>query len=353
MGNLREKIRKLIEHETQNGRFSILNTTTNVDLLQQIIKNYKRTNGIREVEEGEKLPRKGELVFVAAPTGAGKDSLVARICHQNPEKRYIELNMDIFRHYFPQFIGHPEQLADKNFAQMTNEFAYEIYYTIQEMLLQEFPGTNIIITGTLRETDWVEETFKRFKSDKKTDYDVKIACLAVPKKESAISVIGRYIGIVNAQKGRLEYYPGTARYTSLQYHDETYERFPANLEYFQKKFEEEPGKMIDCIEVHRRGKTVFDLEDDTKIYSSEEEGDRGRGALAAVMQLRLKPYNVRYEEFALIAYRIKENKDYLKSQKTLKETIKDLAVILNYPHIIQRIDRMLTEQDDQDEPDIK
>ena len=337
MKDLREKIKKLIEQETQTGHFSILNTTTNVELIQQILTNYEKHHKLKEdVSDGE-VPKKAELVFVAAPTGAGKDALVARLNHQNPEKKYIELNMDIFRHYFPEFIEKTQQLTDKNFAQMTNEFAYEIYYTIQEILLQEFPGTNIIITGTLRETDWVEQTFERFKRDSKTDYDIRLVCLAVPKKESAISVIHRYVGIIDAQKDRLEYYPGTARYTSIQYHDETYEKFPKNLEYFQKQFEHQPGKLIDCIEVHRRGKSIGDLKEDTKIFSTAEP-NKGRTALEAVNQLRANPYQTTYEEITSIMRKINDNKSYLASQGTLKEILRDLAVILDYPDILKKLE---------------
>jgi len=337
MNDLRDKIRELIEQETQMGHFSVLNTTTNVELIQQIISNYEKTHGLKKVVSEEELPKKAELVFVAAPTGAGKDSLVARLNHQNPEKKYIELNMDIFRHYFPEFIENTDSLTDRDFAKMTNEFAYEIYYTIQEILLQEFPGTNIIITGTLRETDWVEQTFERFKSDPKTDYEVRLVCLAVPKKESALSVIHRYVGIVDAQKDRLEYYPGTARYTSIRYHDETYEKFPKHLEYFQKKFEQQPGKLIDYIEVHRRGKSIGDLEEDTKVFSTAEP-NKIRTALEAVSQLRAKPYQPTYEEITSIMRKIHNNKDYLTSQGTLKEILKDLAIILDYPDILKRLE---------------
>lgn len=348
MRNLREKIKELIEQKKQEGQFSVLHSETSIQLIQQIISNYERTNGIKQFQEGDTLPKKGELIFVAAPTGAGKDSLVARLCYQNPEKHYIELNMDIFRQYFPYFIKDTDKLSDKTFAEMTNEFAYEIYITIQEILLQEYPGTNIIITGTLREPDWVEKTFEKFKSNEKTDYDVKLVCLAVPKKESAISVIHRYVGIVDAQQNRLEYFPGTARYTSMQYHDETFEKFPQSLEYFQKRFYEAPGRIIDSIEVHRRSKTSFDFEDDTKMFSTEEEDTRS--ALDVVMQLRLKPYTTKYEDALLIMRRIKNNAEYLKSQDTLREVIRDLALILDYPEIVKKLDELSS---DRDEPEGK
>ncbi|MBR2289101.1 MAG: zeta toxin family protein [Clostridia bacterium] len=343
MSELNKKIRELIEKETNAGHFSVLDETS-CELIEQIFDNYQKMGKIQKVDGQSSEKLKAELIFVAAPTGAGKDSLVARLEHQNPEKKYVELNMDIFRYYFPKFIEKPEELTDKNFALMTNEFSYEIFATIQEILLQEFPGTNVIITGTLRETDWVEKTFERFKQDEKTDYKVKLACLAVPKKESAISVIQRYIGIINTQKTRLDAYPGTARFTSMQYHDETFEKFPTSLEYFQKKLEDEPGKLIDGIEVYRRGRTAYDLEEDTKVYSSYDMEDT-RTALDVVIGLRLKPYQMSNSDILLLIHRIKENYEYLRAQGTLRETIRDLAIISEHFETVKRLDKIHSEND--------
>lgn len=336
MNDLRDKIKKIIKKEKAKGHFWVLDTNQSVDLIQQILENYEKTNGIKQ--DFTNLPKKGELIFIAAPTGAGKDNLVIKLNYQNPEKKYIELNMDIFRHYYPMFIKDKETLTDKTFATKTNEFSYEIYITVQEMLLQEFPGTNIIITGTLRETGWVERVLRRFKEDKKTDYDVKMVCLAVPKKESALSVIKRYISIVDNQKEKEDFYPGTARYTSLSYHDETFEKFPKNLAYFQKKFTEKPGKLIDIMEVYRRSKDVEDLDEDTRVYSSQSE-QSGRTTLDAVEELRKKPYEISYNEGIAILKKIAENVDYLKSQGTLKDVMRDSAVLLNYPNIVEKIDQ--------------
>ena len=252
MSDLREKIKAIIEKESKTGHFFVLDTDKSVSLIEQILSNYERTGQIKreaqetpgsdsqnvaykqnnideqstakEMEEqaDTQAKKEAELIFVAAPTGAGKDHLVVKLNYQNPEKRYVELNMDIFRQYFPFFIEDTSKITDKNFASVTNEFSYEIYATIQEIILQEFPGTNIIITGTLRETDWVEDVFRRFKDDPKTAYKTKLLGLSVPKKESAISVIYRYLTIINSQKERLKKYPGTARYTTMKYHDEKY-----------------------------------------------------------------------------------------------------------------------------------
>ena len=166
----------------------------------------------------------------------------------------------------------------------------------------------------------------------------------MPKKESAISIIQRYIGIIDTQLERLSRYPGTARYTTMKYHDETFERFPKNFEYFQKKFIDNPGELIDDIEVYTRSKDLRDLSEETRIYSSEK--DTERTALDAINELRNNDYKVSYEIFSLIASRIIKNKEYLKSQGTLREIVKDLAVILNYPKVVEKLEKIPADFDE-------
>lgn len=339
--NLKDKIREIIEKEKNSNHFSVLDTEKSVDLISQIVKNYEDLGKIHKSEDKEEEKKKGELIFVAAPTGAGKDNLVAKLNYQNKEKNYIELNMDIFRHYFPFFMDKLGKLTDKNFAKETNEFSYEIFSTIQEVLFSEYPGTNIIITGTLRDIDWVEDVFKRAKSDEKTDYKVKLMCLAVPKKASSIAVIYRYLGIVNTGKERLEKYPGTARYTTMEYHDETFEKFPKNFKYFEDKFNEEKGELIDCIEVYTRSNNIADMNEKTMVYSSDENSDKT--ALEVIEELRNKDYKITYDSFSVLANRIINNKEYLRSQGTLKEVVRNLAVLLNYPKVVEKLDSLENE----------
>ena len=204
MIDLREKIKSVINEEKRVNHFKVLDDSS-AELINQIFKNYEVTNNLKQ--DFENIPKQAELIFVAAPTGAGKDNLVVKLNVQNPEKNYIELNMDMFRHYFPSFTEDVSKLKDRTFAEQTNQFAYEMYYTIQEILLNEFPGANIIITGTLWKTERVEETFKKYKANKFTDYNVKLVSLAVPYKKSAISIIKRYAKIVDSQINSDDFIP--------------------------------------------------------------------------------------------------------------------------------------------------
>ena len=132
-------------------------------------------------------------------------------------------------------------------------------------------------------------------------------------------------------------YTKTARYTCMKYHDETFERFPRNFEYFQDIFLEEPGKLIDSIEVYKRSKDVANLEEDTKVYSSNEDND-GITALDVIMELRNQNYNIDHNDFDDVTKKILRNKDYLRNQGTLTEVIRNLAIIMGYPKIVKRLD---------------
>ena len=354
MIDLKDRIEEIIDQETKLGRFSVLDKTS-VDLIEQIISNYEVTNDLSQ--DFSNLPKQADLIFVAAPTGAGKDSLVSRLNYANPEKNYVELNMDMFRHYFRKIV--PDvQLQDKTFAEQTSEFSYEMYYTIQEILLSEFPGTNIIITGTLWKTDWVEETFRKYKSNENTDYKITLASLAVPEKDSAFSILKRYVSIVDrgivekkvvAEKDENgkevehtkiiysdDFFPGSARYTSLDYHNATFDRFPKNLKYFQDMFQR--GELIDCMEVYKRSIKEADFSENTLVYSSENPNQADISALDVVIKLRNSESQITQDDiFSLFeVLTADKNQLYFKSQKVIEEIIFDLAEILGKQDILQK-----------------
>ena len=293
----------------------------------------------------DNLPKQADLIFVAAPTGAGKDSLVIRLNHAHPEKKYIELNMDMFRYYFSQFIP-GVKLRDRTFAEQTSEFSYEMYYVVQEILLNEFPGTNIIITGTLWKTDWVEETFKRYKRSENTDYKITLASLAVPEKDSAFSILKRYVSIVDNgivgkdENGEIiyskDFLPGSARYTNLDYHNATYDRFPESLKYFQDMFQR--GELIDCMEVYRRSVKESDFSESTLVYSSENPEQVGINPLDVVMQLRDSDSQITQDDIFSLFEILTDDKNqaYFKGQKVIEEIIFDLAKILGKQGILQK-----------------
>ena len=94
-----------------------------------------------------------------------------------------------------------------------------------------------------------------------------------------------------------------------------------------------------------RGKTYkIDLEEldesEKEVLLEDFDEDEINALFVAIMLRRKKLYKVKYEDIALLVIRIKENKDYMKCQGTLREVIRDLAVILEYPEIVKRIEAL-------------
>ena len=325
-----EEVQRILQEEISSGRFSAL-SIDDIGIIFRIVKSeiLSKIEYENFRTSGEETDRKSaELIFVAAPTGAGKDTLVMKIEHDNKDRKYVVLNMDKFRHYYPAFLerikaDYPDGMKDKDFAAQTSGFAYEIYYTMQRLLLENFPGTNIIITGTIRDYEWVEETFKRFKANPFTKYVTKLYALAVPKTICAFSALKRYLLSIN------KYEPGTARYTTEEYCRETINNFSINLAYFESVYNS-PDGYIDVIEVYKRSKRQEDLDEDTILYTTYVEGKGKTDTRGAVYGTVNNILNIDepISSFALLVImdRIKIWAEYLKDQNLYQDILKFLEM---------------------------
>ena len=220
MNNLEEltlKVKNIIESEKSVNPDIQYLLPSHSALIAQIISNYK-------LKPSSNTNPTADMIFLGAPTGAGKDTLVRKIMLDNPEKDFVVLNMDMFRHYHDELSTTHEQISDKEFARKTNQTSYELYYIIQETILREFPGTNVIVTGTMKDLNWVKEIVERYKNDPNTKYSISLSTLAVPTNESAFSIYERYLNMVDTRDSE----DTPLRYTDLEYHNETIRDFISN-----------------------------------------------------------------------------------------------------------------------------
>ena len=128
MNNLVKKIEQLIEYEKQtNPDISHLDAS-HAPLIAQIVSNYN----LKKPEEG--IVPDAQMIFLGAPTGAGKDTLVRKIMADNTDSEFVILNMDIFRHYHNEIVHEDSPISDKSYAYVTNQTSYELYYIIQELI---------------------------------------------------------------------------------------------------------------------------------------------------------------------------------------------------------------------------
>lgn len=322
MDNLIKKVEALIEYEKRtNPDIQHLNAS-HAPLIAQIISNYKL-----KPEVPGTTPR-AKMIFLGAPTGSGKDTLVRKLTADNPNEDFVILNMDMFRHYHREITGSNDHITDKNYAKATNQTSYELYYIIQELILREFPGTSVIVTGTMRDFDWIKEIVDRYKTDSKTKYDVSLVTLAVPIKESALSIFERYLRLVDERDTES---PVPLRYTDLEYHNDTVHKFSQNIRLIEDNLHQDPThRLFDSIRVYRRNKDIFDISEDTLIYDSKKP-DPEKCAYAHIFSIMNSEPNITRERIAGILEVIKRNSDYLKSQGLLDSIPKDIESIVVKP----------------------
>lgn len=308
------QIKNIMEYLDNSGKLQILNQT-HLPLLSQIISNF-------ELEENseEKNP---ELILVAAPTGAGKDTLVRKLTSQNKDKNFVVLNMDMFRHYYSEISPDKIELNDDEFAKKTNEISYEIYLLVEELILKYYSQTNIILTGTIKDTYWIESVLRKYKFH---NYKVTLAALAVPYQESAISIFERYLYTVDTQLDSKCPDNIPIRFTKMKYHDESFEGFLKSFNSFEKNFQNNPGELIDKILVYKRDRSITDLSEDTLLYSSEQPSASTAAQLVNSI-LNNKSYPIASSRILDLLKIISTHSNYLKSQNVYEELIDSLKEI--------------------------
>ena len=319
MDKLIKKVEALIEYEKRtNPDIQHLNSS-HAPLIAQIISNYNLTPEVPGVIPSAKM------IFLGAPTGSGKDTLVRKLTADHKDEDFVVLNMDMFRHYHREITGSSAYISDKNYAKATNQTSYELYYIIQELILREFPGTSVIVTGTMRDLDWVKEIVTRYKQEPKTNYDVSLVTLAVPIKESALSIFERYLRLVDKR----DLNPGVPlRYTDLDYHNDTVHKFAENVRFFEDNLHQDPkNSYFDSIKVYRRNKDIFDISEDTLLYDSQKP-DPTKCAHAHIFSIMNAAPSITKERITAILEIIKRNSDYLRSQGLLDSIPKDIESIV-------------------------
>ena len=314
---LTSRIEALIEHEKSINPDIASLKPEHAPLFAQIISNYN-------LKKSDEPYPSAEMIYLGAPTGAGKDTLVRKIMHDNPDKNYVVLNMDMFRHYHDEIVGQNEEISDREFAHKTNQTSYAIYYMIQEIILNEYPGTNVIVTGTMKDLDWVKEIVTRYKNAAKTNYSISLATLAVPINESAFSIFERYLHMVNTRDQSGD----PLRYTDLSYHNATTKEFISNVQFFEDDLHKNGhSSFFDSIKVYRRNTNIFDLTEKTLIYDSKNP-DPAKCASAHLHDVMYSTHDINPIRISGLLDIVKDNSEYLRSQGLYRDVLVGLEQTL-------------------------
>ena len=133
MNNLEDlilKVKRIIEEEKAINPDIQYLTQLHAPIIAQIISNYN----LPEKTSNKQGRPEANMLFIGAPTGAGKDTLVRKIMNDNQEKNFVVLNMDMFRYYHSEISETHEIISDKDFAVKTNQTCYELYYIIRSRI---------------------------------------------------------------------------------------------------------------------------------------------------------------------------------------------------------------------------
>lgn len=318
MDKLISKIEKLIKYEKITNPDIQYLDPKHAGLIAQIITNYK-------LKPAEAQNCSAQMIFLGAPTGAGKDTLVRKIMSDNPSENFVVLNMDMFRTYHNEISGNNSPILDKDYARATNQSSYELYYIIQELILREFPGTSVIVTGTMTDLDWVKEIATRYKLEPNTNFKIQLITLAVPINESAFSIFERYLNMVNTRGNSTL----PLRYTDLKYHNDTIKGFSRNLHILEDELHsKKENSLFKSIKVYRRSNDILDLSEDTLVYDSSNPPS-DKCAFSMVHEI-MNSQNVINSKRTDRLYEIIEcNSEYLKAQNLYDSIKSDLTHIVS------------------------
>ena len=256
-------------------------------------------------------PQDYQMIFVAGQTGGGKDTLVKKIVSQN-NKKFVVIDMDDYRYYFQS----DETIKDIEYAEKTNKYAYDIFTKIIEKVTsnKDLKGTNVIITGTMRNKEWTERIIRQFKEAK---YDIQIYALAVEKFESQISIIERYLESVQIKLSRGDKSESPTRFTSMEYHEESIDGFLKTIESLIKQPEIE-------IQVYQRGRDLDKINKDDLLCN-----DRETAYNTIKEKINSEIDEKKYRERLIdILNMLKELKKYLEEQCTYFELVVMIKAIL-------------------------
>lgn len=324
MTNLISKIEKLIKYEKITNPDIQYLKPEHATLIAQIISNYK-------LKEPTSKKPSAQMIFLGAPTGAGKDTLVRKIMSDNPEENFVVLNMDMFRTYHNIISETDDYISDKDYARTTNQSSYELYYIIQELILREFPGTSVIVTGTMKDLDWVKEIANRYRLEPNTNFNIKLVTLAVPINESAFSIFERYLNMVNTKGSST----APLRYTDLKYHNDTIQGFSQNLHILEDELHsKKENSLFKSIQVYRRSNDIFDLSEDTLIYDSNFPTS-DKCAFTHIYEIMHSKNSISPERISRLLSIVEANSEYLKSQNLYSSIKEDLHNIVSQEEINQ------------------
>ena len=190
---------------------------------EKIVKNYEVNKSNRNAEFQQALEavkrdfidkecKSSNPTFILAggQPGSGKTAMISTIKSNNLSKKFVVVDLDLFRSYHPDF-EEIKKYHKKDGVLLTNSFAFEIENELIKYCIQN--SFNIINVTTLRNTEMIISNIKNVLIP--SGYSVVVYIIAVSPEESYYSTLLRF-------KEQQVSKDDLVRFNSREFNDEAY-----------------------------------------------------------------------------------------------------------------------------------
>lgn len=150
------------------------------------------------------------FILAGGQPGSGKTAMITTIENNNLSKKFVVVDLDLFRSYHPDF-EEIKKYHKKDGVLLTNSFAFEMENELIKYCIQN--SYNVINVTTLRNTEMILNNIKNVLIP--SGFSIEIYVMAVSPEESYYSTLTRF-------KEQQTTGDNIVRFNSKEFNDEAY-----------------------------------------------------------------------------------------------------------------------------------
>lgn len=182
-----------------------VNKNSRIEEFQQALEKVKKNF----IEEGCKSSNP-TFILAGGQPGSGKTAMISVIKNNNLQKKFVVIDLDLFREYHPDF-EEIKKYHKEDGVLLTNSFAFEIENELIKYCIEN--SLNVINVTTLRNTKMIINNIKKVLIP--SGFSVEAYIMAVSPEESEYSNLIRF----KEQQLRNDTF---VRFTSKKFNDQSY-----------------------------------------------------------------------------------------------------------------------------------
>lgn len=236
-------------------------------------------------------------IIIGGQQGSGKTGLVSNSLKEVLTKDIVILDLDAYRGFckncFELIKNYPNM-----YAEITNRYVGKIMENLTNEIIKK--KYNFIFEGTLGRSAYTLDLLL----NSEVKYKIIVKIMAVCREESLLSIFERYIKSYKKI--------GLGRLTSIESHDETYNKFTERIKNIDEK------KLI--VEVYCKDSKTFESK---LIYKTGYKDNIYKNAYVALIEGRKRNYDEYKKDFKIRLDNINSNMVVLNdNEKVISEIIK-------------------------------